>query len=85
MSYEGAISSMGKTRDDDGTVDRVADPPQRLWAVLAAFKYKCEVENIEIVSVYGMSHTTEARGGFCIKGHIKRKISLLDTIIAAWH
>ena len=52
MSYEGAISSMGKTRDDDGTVDRVGDPPQRLWAVLAAFKYKCEVENIEIVSVF---------------------------------
>ena len=52
MSYEGAISSMGKTRDDDGTVDRVGDPPQRLWAVLAAFKYKCEVENIEIVSIF---------------------------------
>ena len=52
MSYEGAISSMGKTRDDDGTVDRVADPPQKLWAVLAAFKYKCEVENIELVSIF---------------------------------
>ena len=52
MSFDGAISSMGKTRDDDGTVDRVADPPQRLWAVLAAFKYKCEVENIEIISVF---------------------------------
>ena len=43
---------MGKTRDDDGTVDRVADPPQRLWDVLAAIKYKCEVENIEIVSIF---------------------------------
>lgn len=52
MSFEGAISSLGKTRDDDGTVDRVADPPQKLWAVLAAFKYKCEVENIELVSVF---------------------------------
>lgn len=52
MSYEGAISSLGKTRDDDGTVDRVSDPPQNLWAVLAAFKYKCEVENIEIVSIF---------------------------------
>ena len=52
MSFDGAISSMGKTRDDDGTVDRVADPPQNLWAVLAAFKYKCEVENLEIVSLF---------------------------------
>jgi len=43
---------MGKTRDDDGTVDRVADPPQRMWAVLAAIKYKCEVENIELVSIF---------------------------------
>ena len=46
MSFEGAISSMGKTRDEDGTVDRVPDPPQKMWAVLAAFMYKCEVENI---------------------------------------
>lgn len=52
MSFEGSISSMGKTRDADGTVDRVADPPQKLWAVLAAFKYKCEVENIELVSIF---------------------------------
>jgi len=52
MSYEGSISSLGKTRDEDGTVDRVADPPQKMWAVLAAFKYKCEVENIEMVSVF---------------------------------
>jgi hypothetical protein len=52
MSFEGGISSLGKTRDDDGTVDRVADPPQKMWAVLAAFKYKCEVENIEMVSIF---------------------------------
>jgi len=52
MSFEGAVSSLGKTRDDDGTVDRVADPPQKMWAVLAAIKYKCEVENIELVSIF---------------------------------
>ena len=52
MSFEGAISSLGKTRDDDGTVDRVADPPQKMWAVLAAIKYKCEVENIELASIF---------------------------------
>ena len=58
MSFEGAVSSLGKTRDDDGTVDRVADPPQKMWAVLAAFKYKCEVENIELVSVFEVrAHT----------------------------
>ena len=52
MSFEGSISSMGKTRDADGTVDRVADPPQKMWAVLAAFKYKCEVENIDLESIF---------------------------------
>ena len=52
MSFEGAVSSLGKTRDADGTVDRVQDPSQKLWAVLAAFKYKCEVENIEIISIF---------------------------------
>ena len=52
MSFEGSISSMGKTRDDDGTVDRVADPPDKLWPVLAAFAYKCEYENMELVSVF---------------------------------
>ena len=52
MSYEGAISSLGKMRDEDGTVDRVADPPPEMWPVLAAIKYKCEVENIELVSVF---------------------------------
>ena len=60
MSFEGAVSSLGKTRDADGTVDRVQDPPQKLWAVLAAFKYKCEVENIEIISIFEVrvSHAT---------------------------
>lgn len=52
MSYEGAISSLGKMRDEDGTVDRVADPPPEMWPILAALKYKCEVENIELVSVF---------------------------------
>jgi len=51
-SFEGAISTMIKTRDDDGTVDRVADPPQRMWAVLACFKYKCEVENINLETIF---------------------------------
>ena len=61
MSFEGAVSSLGKTRDDDGTVDRVSDPPQKMWAVLAAFKYKCEVENIEIVSVFEVRRARCAR------------------------
>lgn len=52
MSFEGAVSSLGKTRDEDGTVDRVADPPDEMWPVLASIKYKCEVENIELVSVF---------------------------------
>ena len=52
MSMEGAISSMGKTRDEDGTVDRCPDPPQKMWSVLAAFMYKCEVENINIETVF---------------------------------
>ena len=51
-AFEGAISSMVKTRDEDGTVDRVADPPQKLWAVLAAFQYKCEVENINLETIF---------------------------------
>ena len=36
MSFEGAVSSLGKTRDEDGTVDRVADPPAEMWPILAA-------------------------------------------------
>jgi len=58
-AFEGAISSMVKTRDEDGTVDRVADPPQKMWAVLAAIKYKCEVENINLETIFeegGGSH-----------------------------
>ena len=60
MSFEGAISSLGKTRDADGTVDRVSDPPQKLWAVLAAIKYKCEVENIDLPSIFEVHTPTAA-------------------------
>ena len=43
---------MGKTRDLDGSVDRVADPPPKLWPVLAAFQHKCLVENINLETIF---------------------------------
>ena len=52
MSLEGAISTMGKTRDDDGTVDRVADPPDEMWPVLAAIKYRCDYENMHLDTIF---------------------------------
>jgi hypothetical protein len=52
MSFDGAISSLGKTRDDDGTVDRVADPPDNMWPVLAALKYRCDYENTHLDTIF---------------------------------
>ena len=52
MSFEGAISSLGATRALDGSIDRVPDPPPELWTVLAFLQAKCEVENVEIISVF---------------------------------
>jgi hypothetical protein len=59
MSMEGVISSLGATRAEDGSIDRVPDPPQDLWDRLAFLQAKCETENIEILSVfeeYGGNH-----------------------------
>lgn len=42
----------GKTRDDDGTVDRVKDPPKILLPFLACMKEKCKIENVDLLSVF---------------------------------
>ena len=49
---EHCVSSMGKTRDLDGTVDRVAPPPDEMWPILYCLKRKCEDENIELNSIF---------------------------------
>jgi len=41
-----------KSRDADGTVDRVRDPPAALKPVLAAIKEKCSVENVDLIDVF---------------------------------
>merc|ERR1712216_801765 len=52
MSLESVMSSMGKSRDLDGSIDRVADPPTKLWPILAAFLHKCNVENIHLETIF---------------------------------
>ena len=52
MSFEGVISSLGASRSLDGSIDRVPDPPQNIWGILAFLQAKCEAENVEIISVF---------------------------------
>ena len=47
----------GKTRDADGTIDRVKDPPKELLPFLYAVKMQCSAYNISIDQVF------EAAGG----------------------
>lgn len=42
------ILSQGKMRDEDGTVDRVRDPPPELWPLLYKLKCQCNAYNIAI-------------------------------------
>lgn len=52
MAFEGSISSLVKMRDEDGSVDRVQDPPQELWPVLACLRYKAIDDHIDLPSVF---------------------------------
>ena len=52
MAYEGSITSLVKLRDEDGTVDRVPDPPQALWPVLACLRYKAMDNHIDLPSLF---------------------------------
>eukprot|EP00325_Prymnesiales_sp_UTEX-LB-985_P027545 CAMPEP_0174715854 /NCGR_PEP_ID=MMETSP1094-20130205/22651_1 /TAXON_ID=156173 /ORGANISM="Chrysochromulina brevifilum, Strain UTEX LB 985" /LENGTH=151 /DNA_ID=CAMNT_0015915517 /DNA_START=41 /DNA_END=496 /DNA_ORIENTATION=- len=47
---EHVMSSMGKMRDIDGTIDRCVPPTRDLWPILFALRLKCEDENIELES-----------------------------------
>ena len=49
---EHCVSSMGKTRDLDGSVDRVPDPPEKIWQLLYVLQRKCEDENINIEAIF---------------------------------
>jgi len=49
---ESVMSSMGKTRDLDGSVDRVPDPPTKLWPVLASMEYYCRHANMHLESIF---------------------------------
>ena len=51
MAFEGAISSLVKMRDEDGSVDRVQDPPDALWPILAAMRYKAIDNHIDLPSI----------------------------------
>ena len=67
MSLEGVMSSMGKSRDIDGSVDRIPPPPEEMWAILYAIQRKCEDENINLEGAmeegggnhYGMMKLTQ--------------------------
>ena len=54
-AFEGVISSLGATRAEDGSIDRVADPSPEVWKILAFLQAKCETENIEIIAVFEVS------------------------------
>ena len=60
MAFEGSISSLVKMRDEDGSVDRVQDPPQALWPVLACFRYKAIDNHIDLPSVFVVSDFSAA-------------------------
>ena len=66
-AFEGAITSLGATRAEDGSIDRVADPPQELWKVLAFLQAKCETENIEISAMFEVSAPADAHT-CCVRG-----------------
>ena len=42
------ILSQGKMRDEDGTVDRVRDPPRELWPLLYKLRCQCNAYNVDI-------------------------------------
>jgi len=46
------MTTMGKSRDLDGTVDRIPDPPSNLWPFLYAVKAQCEVYSIDLASLF---------------------------------
>lgn len=58
---------MGKTRDLDGSVDRIPPPPDSMWPLLYAIQLKCQDENINLEGVmeegggthYGMMKRTQ--------------------------
>jgi len=49
---EHVVSSMGKMRDLDGTVDRCPPPPHELWPILFALRLKCEDEHMDVDSLF---------------------------------
>jgi len=69
MSFEGAISSLGLTRGEDGSIDRSPDPPMVIWNALADVQAKCEAENIAIGEMMqeggGNRHGLMKREKFC--------------------
>ena len=46
------MSSMGKARDLDGTIDRVPDPPDEMWALLFMIQCKVSDENINLEALF---------------------------------
>jgi len=49
---DAVMSSMGKTRDLDGSIDRVPDPPTKLWPALAAIEYYCRHANMHLETLF---------------------------------
>jgi len=67
----------GRTRDTDGTIDRVKDPPKELLPLLHALRVNCSSYNIELPSVfleaggsrYGTIPTTRFRSALVVALH----------------
>jgi hypothetical protein len=51
------IQALGKSRDEDGTIDRVRDPPKELLPLLYAVRMQCSSYNIDLYD------TLQAAGG----------------------
>ncbi len=68
-SVQGGVMNFGKTRDEDGTVDRVPDPPEALKPTLLAFKDKAIAEGIDLASIFqqygGTRYGTISKRLFC--------------------
>jgi len=50
-NLEHCMTTMGKSRDPDGSVDRIGDPPSHLWPFLYVVKTECQVYSIDLASL----------------------------------
>ena len=51
-TLESVMSTMGKARDLDASIDRINDPPPQLWPTLFAIRAHCETHSINLHSLF---------------------------------